>query len=43
MVKEAAVKPRWLAFFEYVAAGVYLNRGVLRNLIEWHPPVQHAL
>lgn len=27
----------WLAFFEYIAAGVYLNRGVLRKLIEWHP------
>lgn len=27
----------WLAFFFYIGAGIYLNRGVLRKLIEWHP------
>ncbi len=26
-----------LAFFGYFAAGFYLNRCVLRKLIEWHP------
>jgi len=26
-----------LAFFFYFGAGIYLNRGVLRRIIEWHP------
>ena len=26
-----------LAFFGYFAAGLYLNRGVLRKIIVWHP------
>ncbi len=26
-----------LAFFFYPGAGIYLNRKVLRELIEWHP------
>lgn len=26
-----------LAFIFYFAAGVYLNRSVLRRLVEWHP------
>ncbi len=25
------------AFFFYIAAGIYLNRKILRNLVEWHP------
>jgi glucan phosphoethanolaminetransferase (alkaline phosphatase superfamily) len=27
----------WLAVIQYFASGIYLNRRVLRNLIEWHP------
>ena len=27
----------WLAFFIYCGCGIYLNRVVLRGLIEWHP------
>lgn len=26
-----------LAFFFYLGAGIYLNRAVLRQIIEWHP------
>ena len=27
----------WLAIIQYFSSGIYLNRKVLRNLIEWHP------
>ena len=27
----------WIPVFTYLAAGVFLNRRVLRRLIEWHP------
>jgi hypothetical protein len=27
----------YLAFFFYIGSGVYLNRSVLRKIVEWHP------
>lgn len=26
----------WLAFFVYCGCGIYLNRTVLRSIVEWH-------
>jgi len=29
--------PGWIAVVAYLGAGVALNRGVFRRLVEWHP------
>lgn len=37
MVTASLLKLPLLAFIVYIGAGVFLNRTVLRNLIQWHP------
>jgi hypothetical protein len=37
MVAASLVKWPLLFFIGYIGAGVFLNRTVLRNLIQWHP------
>jgi len=37
MAAASILKTPWLFFIGYIGAGVFLNRTVLRNLIQWHP------
>jgi len=37
MVAASLAKWPLLFFIGYIGAGVFLNRTVLRNLIQWHP------